>query len=387
MMDQRMGCYLDNAATSFPKPEAVHEAVLSAMREIGASPGRGGYGQALAASRLLMKVRESLAGLINASDPARLIFTHNATAALNQAVFGLLSPGDHVVTSTMEHNSLLRPLRMLEKSGVTTTMVSADPHGLLNPEAIRQAISPATRLIAISHVSNVTGTIQPVDDIAAIARKAGALLLLDAAQSVGVIPLDMQKTGIDLLAAPGHKGLMGPQGTGFLAVAPGVVLRPLLAGGTGSSEQDTQPDDFPEGFEAGTHNLPGIAGLGAAVAFVKETGVQRIGRHEHDLTEYLRERLARLPGIRLYGPVDPLQRTGVLSLTIEGTDPSELAFFLDKSYGIAVRSGLHCAPHAHRTIGTWPTGTLRVSPGWFSTIQEMDYLCEALTAIIQKGHL
>ncbi len=382
-----MGVYLDNAATSFPKPEAVHEAVVAAMRDIGASPGRGGYGQALAASRLLMTVRESLAALINAPDPARLIFTHNATAALNQAVFGVLSPGDHVVTSAMEHNSLLRPLRLLEKSGVTISMIPADSQGLLDPQAIRQAIRSNTRMIAISHVSNVTGGIQPVAAIADLAKAAGCLLLLDAAQSVGVIPLDMQETGVDLLAAPGHKGLMGPQGTGFLALAPGVMIKPLLAGGTGSSsDQDLQPDDFPEGFEAGTHNLPGIAGLGAAVAFVKETGVARIGRHEHDLAQYLREKLAQLPGLHLYGPVDPLQRTGVLSLTIEGMDPSELAFFLDKSYGIAVRSGLHCAPHAHRTIGTYPAGTLRVSPGWFSTMQEMDYLYEALTAIIQKGH-
>jgi len=377
-----MGVYLDNAATSFPKPEAVHEAVVAAMREIGASPGRGGYGQALAASRLLMTVRESLAALINAPDPARLIFTHNATAALNQAVFGVLSPGDHVVTSTMEHNSLLRPLRLLEKSGVTISMVPADPQGLLDPEAVRQAICPATRMIAISHVSNVTGGIQPVAAIAAIAKAAGCLLLLDAAQSVGIIPLDMQEIGVDLLAAPGHKGLMGPQGTGFLALAPGVAIRPLLAGGTGSSsDQDLQPDGFPEGFEAGTHNLPGIAGLGAAVAFVRETGVQRIGSHERNLAEYLREKLALVPGMRLYGPVDPLRRTGVLSLTAHGMDPSELAFFLDKRYGIAVRSGLHCAPHAHRTIGTWPAGTLRVSPGWFSTMQEMDCLYEALTAI------
>lgn len=386
-MDQRLGVYLDNAATSFPKPEAVHEAVVAAMREIGASPGRGGYGQALAASRLLMTVRESLAALINAPDSSRLIFTHNATAALNQAVSGVLSPGDHVVTSAMEHNSLLRPLRMLEKCGVTISMVSADSQGLLDPETIRQAIRPETRMIALSHVSNVTGGIQPVAAIAALAKAAGCLLLLDAAQSLGVIPLDMQEIGVDLLAAPGHKGLMGPQGTGFLAVAPGVAIRPLLSGGTGSSsDQDLQPDDFPEGFEAGTHNLPGIAGLGAAVDFVEKTGVLRIGSHEHDLAEYLREKLAQLPGVRLYGPVDPLRRTGVLSLTVEGMDPSGLAFILDKNHGIAVRSGLHCAPHAHRTIGTWPAGTLRISPGWFSTMQEMDYLYEALTVIIQKGH-
>ena len=382
-----MPIYLDNAATSFPKPEPVYLAVMAAMREIGASPGRGGYGLALEASRLLMTVRETVAAFVKAPDPSRVIFTHNATAALNQALLGVLAAGDHVVTSSMEHNSLLRPLRLLEKSGVTFTMVMADAQGLIDPEAIRSAIRPTTRMIALSHISNVTGGIQPIVEIAAIAREAGCLLLVDAAQSAGMIPITMAETGIDLLVAPGHKGLMGPQGTGFLALSSRVAIRPLLAGGTGSSsDSDQQPATFPEGFEAGTHNLPGIAGLGAGIAFLEKTGVQAVGDHEQALSRHVRDRLAGMSGVRIYGPDDPALRSGVLSLTVEGRDPSELAFILDQSHGIAVRAGLHCAPYAHRTIGTYPAGTVRISPGWFSTMQEMDCFCEALIAILKKGH-
>lgn len=382
-----MGLYLDNAATSFPKPETVYEAVMATMREIGASPGRGGYDRSLEASRLLMAAREAVAGLVNAPDTERVVFTHNATAALNQAVRGALVPGDHVVTSTMEHNSLLRPLRQMAAEGVRLTVVPADSQGLIDPGQVRRALCRETRMIALAHVSNVTGGIQPVAEVAGIAREAGCLLLVDAAQSAGVLPLDMQAMGIDLLAAPGHKGIMGPQGTGFLALSSRVALRPLLAGGTGtSSDQDLQPESYPEGFEAGTHNLPGIAGLAAAVGFLHQVGSAAIGRHEHALAEAARARLAHLPGLRLYGPGEPDRRTGLISLAVAGRDPAELAFLLDREYGIAVRAGLHCAPHAHRTIGSYPMGTLRVSPGWFTTMQDMDTFCEALTAILTKGH-
>lgn len=382
-----MSIYLDNAATSFPKPDNVAIAVNNVICGIGASPGRGGYGQALEASRLLMSVRESVAAFFNAPDPSRVIFTQSTTASLNQALAGVLLPGDHVVTSSMEHNSLLRPLLALEKSGVKVTMVQADSAGLVEPEAIRSAVRQDTRMIALSHVSNVTGTIQPIADIARVAREKGCLFLLDAAQSAGVIPINMLEMEIDLLAAPGHKGLLGPQGIGFLAVAPGVTMRPLMMGGTGSSsDADVQPDTFPEGFEAGTHNLPGIAGLGAGISFVEETGVQKIGLHELACAEYLRERFCLLDGVKIYGPADPQLRTGLLSLTVSEQDPSELAFVLDRNYGISVRAGLHCAPHAHRTLGTYPAGTLRISPGWFNTMQQMDFLCEAFTDIIKKGH-
>lgn len=379
--------YLDNAATSHPKPPQVYSAVLDAMQNIGASPGRGGYGLALEASRLLYACREAAAAFFGLTDSSRIIFTRNATEALNLAVRGTLQPGDHVVTTSMEHNSLLRPLFMLQKEGVELTVVQADAEGLVDPEAVRQALRPNTRMVALAHVSNVTGGIQPVARIAAIARQAGVLLLLDAAQSAGCLPIDMQGWGVDLLAAPGHKGLLGPQGTGLLAVSPDVRLRPLLAGGTGSSsDQEHQPEGFPEGFEAGTHNLPGIAGLKAGIDFLVATGTAAVGAREREYGAMLRSQLGQQPGCKLYGPVDPDKWTGLLSLTVEGWDPSELAFILDREYGVAVRAGLHCAPRAHRTIGTYPGGTLRISPGWFTTSEEIEHCCTALATIIQKGN-
>lgn len=381
-----MPIYLDNAATSFPKPESVYSAVIQSMQQIGASPGRGGYGRALDASRVLFNTREAVARLIRFSDASRVIFTSNATTALNLGTRGVLQPGDHVITSSMEHNSLLRPLFMLEKQGVDLTIVTADSQGLTDPDQIRRALRSTTKMIAIAHVSNVTGGIQDIQQIATIAHEADALMLLDAAQSAGGLPIDMQVLGIDLLAAPGHKGLLGPQGTGFLAVASGVSLRPIMAGGTGSSsDQDQQPDGFPEGFEAGTHNLPGIAGLGAGVDFLLETGVEQVGQHERLLAEYARTCLAEIPGCTLYGPVDVMQRSSVVSLTIEGWDPALLAFQLDREHGIAVRAGLHCAPRAHRSIGSYPTGTLRLSPGWFTTRDDITTFCESLISITRKG--
>lgn len=382
-----MSIYLDNAATSFPKPEQVYAAVMQAMQQVGASPGRGGYGRALDASRLLMETREQIAELFHVADSSRIVFTSNATAALNLATQGVLLPGDHVVTSSMEHNSLLRPLFLLEKQGVEVTVVQADQQGLIEPEQIRKALRCNTRMIAIAHVSNVTGGIQEVAQIAAIAKEANALFLLDAAQSAGSLDIDMQVLGVDLLAAPGHKGLLGPQGTGFLAVAPGVPLRPIMAGGTGgSSDQDQQPDGFPEGFEVGTHNLPGIAGLGAGITFLRQTGIEQVRQHECALAEYARKRLAAIPGCRLFGPQQAERRSAVVSFVIDGCDPATLAFMLDRNYGIAVRAGLHCAPRAHRTIGSYPGGTVRLSPGFFTTDDAIDLLYDALLSISRKGH-
>lgn len=380
-----MSLYLDNAATSFPKPDPVCAAVVQAMQG-GGSPGRGGYGQALGASRLLLEVREQLANLFHVADSSRIIFTGNATEALNLATLGSLQPGDHVVTTSMEHNSLLRPLFMLHQQGVELSIVAADQQGLVDPAQIKQAVQSNTRMIALAHVSNVTGGIQDIAAVAGIARAAGALMLLDAAQSAGTLDVDMQALGIDLLAAPGHKGLLGPQGTGFLAVAPGVKLKPIMAGGTGnSSDQDHQPEGFPEGFEPGTHNLPGIAGLGAGIRFVQETGLERIRQHEHGLAEQARQRLEAFSGCRLYGPLAAEQRSAVVSFTVDGWDPSALAFILDREYGIALRSGLQCAPRAHRTIGSYPEGTVRLSPGWFNTSDDIETFCAALTSLIQKG--
>jgi len=374
-----MSIYLDNAATSHPKPESVYEAVMHAMREIGASPGRGGHRRSLEAGRLLFQTREAIAALFSIPDSSRIIMTHSATEALNLALKGVLVPGDHVVTTSMEHNSLMRPLVALRASGVELTVVSGDGTGMVDPAEVKRALRPTTRMIALAHVSNVCGAIQAIDSMGAIAREAGALFLVDAAQSAGSEPIDVTGTGIDLLAVPGHKGLYGPQGTGFLSVSPSVSLKPLLQGGTGSSSTaEEQPLTLPEGFEAGTHNLPGIAGLKAGVEFVLAQGVAAIRNKERQLVALAVQQLARLPEVTLYGPSDPALRGSVLSFTVGGTDPADVAFMLDHNHGIAVRAGLHCAPKAHRTLGTFPGGTVRMSPGWFTTGEEIAIFCDAV---------
>jgi cysteine desulfurase/selenocysteine lyase len=374
-----MSIYLDNAATSHPKPETVYQAVMHAMREIGASPGRGGYRRSLEAGRILFQAREAAAALFSAPDSSRVIFTHSATESLNLALRGTLLPGDHVVTTSMEHNSLARPLHLLQKQGVKLTIVQGGADGLVEPADVKGALKPGTRMIAVGHVSNVSGTIQPIDRISAIAREAGALFLLDAAQSAGSIPIDVVRSGIDLLAVPGHKGLYGPQGTGLLCVAPHVALSPLLAGGTGTnSTSKDQPETLPEGFESGTHNLPGIAGLKAGIEFVMQQGAANIGAHERSLVGYAAERLSSIAGLRIYGPADPGLRAAVLSFAIAGKDSSAIAFELDQRFDIAVRAGLHCAPRAHRTLGSFPAGTVRMSPGWFTTREEITLFCDAV---------
>jgi cysteine desulfurase family protein len=295
------------------------------------------------------------------------------------ALRGTLSAGDHVITTSMEHNSLARPLHLLQGKGVGLSIVAAGRDGRVDPEEIRSALTPQTRMIACGHVSNVSGTIQPIEAIAAIAREAGVLFLLDAAQSAGCIPIDVVATGIDMLAVPGHKGLYGPQGTGLLYVAPGVAMRPLLAGGTGSnSTSEEQPDSFPDGFEAGTHNLPGIAGLKAGIEFVLEKGADGIGTHERKLVNAARSACADIPGITFYGPDDQSLRSGVLSFTLSGHDAASVAFELDQRFDIAVRAGLHCAPGAHRSLGTFPVGTVRMSPGWFSTPEDIALFSHAI---------
>jgi cysteine desulfurase family protein len=357
---------------------------MHAMREIGASPGRGGHRRSLEAGRIMFQAREAAATLFCAPDSSRIIFTHSATEALNMALRGTLVAGDHVITSSMEHNSLARPLHLLQRQGIRLTVVQAGSDGLLDPIEVTRALTPHTRMIAISHVSNVSGTIQPIAGVSAIAREAGVLFLLDAAQSAGAVPIDVVAGGIDLLAVPGHKGLYGPQGTGLLYAAPHVSLKPLLAGGTGSnSTSEDQPESLPDGFEAGTHNLPGIAGLKAGIEFVMAQGVAVIGAHERSLVSYAMERLRDVPGIRLHCPADAAVRGAVLSFTAAGIDSSALAFELDRRFEIAVRAGLHCAPRAHRTLGTFPDGTVRMSPGWFTTSEDIALFSNAVVTCIR----
>jgi cysteine desulfurase family protein len=380
-----MSIYLDNAATSYPKPEQVYQAVLNAMRDVGASPGRGGYRRSLEASRIVFQAREALATLFSIPDSSRIIFTHNATGALNLALQGVLVSGDHVITTSMEHNSVVRPLQALSRHGVSVTTVAAGADGMVDPADIRTVVRPETRMIVVSHISNVCGAIQPLEQIAAIAREAGALLLVDAAQSAGYRNIDVVRTGIDLLAAPGHKGMLGPSGTGFLYAAPHVALTPLMQGGTGShSTLETQPLTMPEGFEAGTLNLPGIAGLKAGVDYILERGIDAICRHEQMLIQQAEVLLNRIPGLTLYGPRDPACRGAVLSFTVADVDPSILAAGLDHSFDIAVRAGLHCAPQAHRTLGTLPGGTVRISPGWSTTGEEIAFFSDAVVQCLAK---
>jgi cysteine desulfurase family protein len=377
--------YLDNAATSWPKPEAVYRAVDDYQRRLGAPAGRSTYAEAVETERIVVSCRKKTAQLIGADDPLRIIFTHNGTDSLNMALHGLLRPGDHVVTSVCEHNSVLRPLRFLaEHRDVVVSYVQCSREGYVDPDDIRREISPKTRLIALIHASNVTGAIQPVEAVGKIAAERGALFLVDAAQSLGHVPLDVKSIGCHLLSAPGHKGVLGPLGSGILYVAPGVEkeLLPLRQGGTGTrSDEDVQPDSLPDRYESGNLNVPAIAGLEAGVDFVVKQGPGRDSRQTMGLIEPLLAALSNIRGVQLYGPRSVTGRVGVVSLNVAGYDPQELASLLDAHWSIQTRAGVHCAPRMHAALGTAPLGTLRVSPGHFNTPQEIETLIRAITEV------
>ena len=380
-----MSIYLDNAATTFPKPETVYSAMDRVLRETGVSPNRGGYRQSLDASRILFETRESLAELFNVPDSSRFIITHSATESLNLAVKGLLIPGDHVVTTTMEHNSLARPLHEVSNNGVNLTWVSGDENGYVSIESILKAVTPHTRLVAMTHCSNVTGALNPAAELGSILKERGVIFLLDASQSAGSVPIDIPAMNVDLFAAPGHKGIYGPQGTGFLYIADDIQLKPLMVGGTGGGSTElTPPDDLPERFESGTHNIAGIAGLRAAADFIASRGIANIQRHEMLLVSQLIEGLSSINGVNVINMNLAKPRGAVVSFTCHGVDPSTVGFILDKDFDIAVRVGLHCAPLAHRTIGTFPEGTVRVSPGIFNTREDIDSFLAAIDEIAVK---
>lgn len=374
--------YLDNAATSWPKAEAVYQAVDGYLRQNGAAAGRGAYSDAVSAERLVSDCRRQIAQLIAVDDSNRIVFTLNGTDSLNTAIHGMLRPGDHVVTSVVEHNSVLRPLRFLkDRLGIEVDYVGCDGEGIVNPDDIRQALRPNTRLIALIHASNVTGAIQPAQEVGRIAAEHGAYYLLDAAQSLGHVPIDVKQFGVHLLAAPGHKGLGGPLGTGVLYIAPGVeeVLLPLRQGGTGTrSDEDIQPEGLPERYESGNLNVPGIVGLRAGVAELLQTGLETLHTQETALTECLLTGLNKIPGLTLYGPASAAGRVGVVSFNLAGYDPRELASLLDANFGIQVRAGIHCAPRTHAALGTSPAGTVRASLGRYSTQADVDALVAAL---------
>lgn len=378
--------YLDNAATSWPKPPAVYEAVDRYQRTLGAAAGRGAYRDASEVERQVLETRRRLAQLTGLPDPRRVIFTLNGTDSLNLALHGLLRPGDHVVTSVAEHNSTLRPLRHLEaKLGIEVTRVDCDGHGLVDVDEYRRALRSNTRLLSLVHVSNVTGAIQPIGEIGRLAQEKGLLFLVDAAQSLGHLSINLAETAIDLLAAPGHKGLLGPLGTGVLFVASRVEsqLEPLRQGGTGThSESDVQPESLPDRYESGNLNVPGILGLGAGVDFVLKRGLTALHRHELKLTERMLSGLRAIRGVSVYGPLDAAQRLGVVSFNLAGYDPQEVAALLDAEHTIQVRAGLHCAPLMHAALGTSALGgTIRLSVGPFTTSDEIDETIAAVEEI------
>jgi cysteine desulfurase family protein len=383
--------YLDHAATSWLKPPEVIAAMARFLTVSGGNPGRAGHHLSIAAGRVVYETREILAELFGAAEPLRVIFTTNATHAINTAIHGLLRPGDHVITSGIEHNAVMRPLRSMEKDGVRLTVVPCSGDGLLDLQELACAAQDPNaappRLIAVTHASNVMGSILPIVEIAAVARRVGAYLLVDAAQTAGVLPIDMQAMGIDLLAFTGHKGLQGPPGTGGLVLGERVrteEMTPLTRGGTGSrSESEHQPEDCPDKFESGTINGAGIAGLGAGVRWVMERGVEAVRDHEIALAGTLSAGLADIPGVTLYGPDDWGKRAAVVSFTSEKLSVSEIGFRLDEEFGVLSRVGLHCAPAAHRTIGSFPDGTVRFAPGPQSTTDDIAAAITAVAHILQ----
>jgi cysteine desulfurase family protein len=380
--------YLDHAATSWPKPSEVLRAMADFLEQAGGNPGRSGHRLSVAAGRIVYEAREAVAELLHAPDPMRVVFTPNATHAINLALHGIIRSGDRVVTTGMEHNAVMRPLRFLEKRGVEVVIAPSAPDGEIDLAAFKRAVTPGTRLVVVNHASNVVGTIAPLEEIAAITHAAGALLLVDAAQTAGALPIDMQATGIDLLAFTGHKSLQGPPGTGGLALGDGVDvarLKPLIEGGTGSrSESEEQPELLPDKFESGTPNGAGIAGLGAGVRWVTDRGVAAIRQHEIALTQRLLQDLSAIPGVTVYGPSDPNRRTSIVSLTVAGKRVSEIGRRLDEEFDVLCRVGLHCAPAAHKSLRTFPEGTVRLAPGPLATLEEIDAALAAVKQVAQS---
>ena len=374
--------YFDHAATSWPKPPPVREALDRYFGEAGGNPGRAGHRMSIAAAQVVEETRDSLAELFCVDDPARIVFAKNATEALNVAIYGLLGPGDHAVTSSIEHNSVMRPLRDLEADGVEVTVVDCAKDGTLEAGAIASAIRPETRLVTTLHGSNVTGAMLPVAEIAGICRDRDVPYLVDASQTAGTVPIDVESMGIDLLDFTGHKGLLGLTGTGGLYIRPGLTPTPRLRGGTGSrSDLQVQPDFMPDAYESGTLDVAGIAGLGAGVRHLIDTGVDKVEAHDRDLTARMIAGLEAIPGVTVHAPADARRRCGVLSFTIEGLAPSDVGGILDRDFDIMSRVGLHCAPGAHRTIGTFPTGTIRFGFGLSNTMDEVEAAIDAIGEI------
>ncbi|MBQ7174715.1 MAG: aminotransferase class V-fold PLP-dependent enzyme [Lachnospiraceae bacterium] len=379
--------YLDNAATSGKKPESVYRAVDHALRNCSGNPGRSGHAVSLAAGKIVSDARLQCARLFGAADPSEISFGSNTTMALNTAIYGIARTGMHIITSTLEHNSVARPLEHLRNLGLEVTILPASLDSGVDPDELKKALRKETGLIVMTHISNVTGTVNDIAALGAVAREAGIPFLVDAAQSAGTRSIDVQRDQIDMLAFPGHKSLLGPQGTGGLYIRSSLSVEPLTRGGTGSfSELPEQPERMPDRLESGTLNVPGLAGLAEGIRFILETGVDEIEKKERALRACVFEGLSGIPGVTLYTPSAGHDAGNVLSFTMDGIDSAEVSAILDSAFGIAVRSGLHCAPYTHRMLGTIHTGgTIRVSPGYFNEMTDAESFVEAIRTIQQEN--
>lgn len=380
--------YLDNGSTSFPKAPGVGKAMANFIENVGVNIGRGGYEEAYSAAEVVLDTREKLCKLFHFDQPENVVFTSGITASMNILLKGLLQPGDRVLTTSMEHNAVMRPLRQLEQKGVEVVLIPCKRDGTLDFEAFIDLATPGTRALVMTHASNMCGTVMPVKDVAEYCQTLGIWTIVDCAQSAGILPIDMEDWGVDAIAFAGHKGLLGPQGIGGFLITDDLAAEvdPLLSGGTGSiSHLETVPDFMPDRFEPGTQNLPGIFGLHAALSYLEKVGIEKIYQHEMALAERLLKGLSQLEGIRVVGRPQLTGRTAVVSVDFLQMDNADAAFLLEDKYGIMTRCGLHCAPQAHKSVGTYPQGTVRFAPGRETTEAEIDTALAAIQKILAEN--
>lgn len=379
-MNSKQKIYLDNGATSFPKPATVLDRVTEIMTHIGGNPGRSSHSMAIEASRVIFEARETVARVINATDSSRIVFTKNATEAINVALKGLLNSGDHVITTSFEHNSVSKTLASLERDrGVKVTKLQGSRSDYITAQEIEKAITPQTKLVTIVHGSNVFGTIQPIKEISEVCRSRNILFMTDASQTIGAVPFDVAE--IDIVACTGHKSLLGPQGTGFLYLKKGIEPATFIHGGTGDIKNELET---PDRFESGTLNTPAIGGLGAGCEFVLKMGIENIRKHETGLINKIIKGLSDIEGVEILGPLNADERVSLVSFNIKGVDPEEIGQVLDQEYNIMTRAGEHCSPDAHKTACTFPGGAVRVAPGIFTTEDEIEIFLNAVKEITKK---
>lgn len=378
--------YLDNAATSFPKPEEVINQMNECMTVYAANPGRGGHALSLRAGRAVWEAREQISDFFGVSDPTRLAFTKGATEAINAALYGFLKPGDHVITTAMEHNAVIRPLKTMERdAGIEITIIPCNIDGEIDTQDIKQNIRKNTRLVVSTLSSNVNGMVMPVKQIGQICKSHGIAYLLDASQGAGSIPINVIEMSVDMMAFPGHKGLLGPPGIGGLYIKEGLQLRPLTQGGTGShSECLYQPEEMPDLMESGTLNTPGIVGMAAGVGYIQRLGINTISEQKNLWVRMLHETLSQLKNVSIYSDSDQHKNSGIVAFNFHEVSSTEVCYVLDKVYQICARGGLHCAPVAHETLGTTETGIVRISPSHINSIEEINKTCDALVEISKK---